>query len=113
MDIIREAGWPIWVVLALGTLSLVQAVRHRQGAPGSDVTGAIAATILVGLSATLWGIRLSINAVPEAPDDAMLWLVVRGAKESFGNLIVAGVLGAAAALVATVGRRRADIASAP
>lgn len=107
---LHEAGFPVWFVVALGTFSLIQAVRYRQGAPASDLVGAIAATLLCGVAATVWGLRLSIESVPSPPDAATQWLVVLGLKEAMGNLFVASFFGLAASLVATVARRRAAVA---
>lgn len=109
---LHEAGFPVWLVIALGSFSMVQALRHRHGAPGSEVVGAVAATIFAGLCATLYGMRLSVDGVADGRDPNLLWLVVLGVKESLGNLFVAGALGVAASLVATVGSRRSDVASA-
>jgi hypothetical protein len=107
---LHEAGFPVWFVLALGTLSLIQALRYRSGAPGSDVVGAVAATLFCGMAATIWGVRLSIDAVPSPPDATTQWLVVLGLKESIANLFIACFFGLGASLVATVGKRRSDIA---
>ncbi len=50
MDMLKEAGWPVWLVLVLGTFSVVQAVRYRVGsAGGGEVVGAVAAALLAGL----------------------------------------------------------------
>ena len=107
---LHEAGFPVWFVIALGSFSLIQALRYRNGAPGSELLGAVAATIFCGLAATIWGVRLSIDAVPNPPDSTMQWLVVLGLKESIANLFIACFFGMGASLVATVGKRRSDIA---
>ncbi|HEY2745582.1 MAG TPA: hypothetical protein VGL86_13190 [Polyangia bacterium] len=113
MDIIREAGFPVWFVLALGSWSLVQAVRYRiaSGSAG-ELIGAVAATILCGVLATAWGAQLSFAGIRELPDPAQQgWIAWIGVKESLYNLDLASGFGIAAALVATVGRRRDAVAS--
>ena len=114
MTLIREAGPPIWGVIALGIFALVQAVRYRRAAArGSDVTGAVVALLLAGVIATAWGAQLAFSGMRELPDPANQgWIAWIGIKEALCNLDVACALGLLAALVATVGRRRSAVASA-
>jgi hypothetical protein len=113
MDILREAGWPVWFVLALGSYSLVQAVRWRLGAAQtSELVGGVVAMLLCGILATAWGAQLSFGGIRELPDPAgQGWIAWVGVKESLYNLDLACGFGIAAALVATVGRRRDAVAS--
>ncbi|HEX6839367.1 MAG TPA: hypothetical protein VF334_22475 [Polyangia bacterium] len=114
MNLIHEAGFPVWFVLASGTFALVQAVRWRAGsADGAAVLGAVAATLLCGVLGTAWGAQLAFSGMRELPDPAQQgWIAWIGVKEALCNLDVACAFGIAASLVATVGRRRSAVASA-
>ena len=114
MTFLREAGPPVWFVLALGAFALVQAVRYRLGsARGSDVVGAVTALMLAGTVATAWGAQLAFSGLRELPDPAQQgWIAWVGIKEALYNFDVAGAAGILAALAATVGRRRDAVASA-
>src|SRR3954469_21131673 len=114
MNLLREAGPPVWLVLILGTYTLVQAVRYRAGAAaGSDLAGAVVATLLAGVLGTAYGAQLAFGGLRELPDPASPhWIALVGVKEALCNLDVACAFGITAALVATVGRRRDAVASA-
>ena len=110
---LHEAGFPVWFVLALGALSLVQALRYRGGARAAEVLAAVAATLFAGMLATAWGAQLAFGAIRELPDPSTQhWIAFVGVKEALYNFDIACLFGIVAALVATVGRRRADVASA-
>lgn len=114
MDMLKEAGWPVWLVLVLGSFSVVQAVRYRVGsAGGGEVVGAVAAALFAGLWATAWGAQLAFGALRQLPDPAQQhWIAFVGLKEALYNLDLACACGVLSALVATVGRRRTAVASA-
>jgi hypothetical protein len=114
MNLIHEAGPPIWFVIASGTLALVQAVRWRAGAAdAAAVLGAVTATLLFGVLGTAWGAQLAFSGMRELPDPAQQgWIAWIGIKEALCNLDVACFFGIAASLVATVGRRRSAVATA-
>jgi|KBSMisStaDraftv2_1062788.scaffolds.fasta_scaffold848162_2 hypothetical protein len=114
MTFIREAGPPVWFVLALGAFALFQAVRYRlEAARASDVIGAVSALLLAGAVGTAWGAQLAFAGMRELPDPAQQgWIAWIGIKEALYNFDVAGVGGILACLVATVGRRRSAVASA-
>jgi len=114
MTFIREAGPPVWFVLALGAFALFQAVRYRlEAARASDVIGAVSALLLAGAVGTAWGAQLAFAGMRELPDPAQQgWIAWIGIKESLCNLDVACFFGITASLVATVGRRRVAVASA-
>jgi hypothetical protein len=114
MDLIREAGFPVWFVLALGSYALVQAVRYRAGsASAGELIGAVAATLLAGALGTAYGAQLAFAGIRELPDPASQhWIAWVGIKEALYNFDLACGLGIAASLVATVGRRRDAVASA-
>ena len=114
MEILREAGFPVWAVLALGAWSLVQAWRYRGGQiDAAEVVGPIVATLLVGALATAWGVQLSFGGLHGVPDPSQTSLyALSGVEEALYNLDFALGLAAAATLVATSGRRHGGVASA-
>jgi hypothetical protein len=114
MNIIREAGFPIWFVLLAGTYTLVQAIRYRAGAAGaSELVGAVAATLLLGALGTAYGAQLAFAGLRELPDPAAQgWIAWVGIKEALFNFDAACIFGITASLVATVGRSRSAVASA-
>ena len=109
MDFIREAGFPVWFVLASGVFAIVQAVRWRAGtASGSSLVGAVAATLLLGVLGTAWGAQLAFAGMRELPNPAQQgWIAWIGIKEALCNLDVACAFGIAAALIAATTRRPA------
>jgi len=115
MDVIREAGFPVWFVIALGSYALVQAVRYRAGnASAGEIIGAIAAVMLTGALATAWGAQLAFAGIRELPDPAQQhWIAFVGIKEALYNFDLACGFSIAASLFATVARRRDAITPAP
>jgi hypothetical protein len=115
MDIIREAGPPIWFVLVFGAYAIVQAVRYRRGSEGpGEVIGAVVATFLAGVLGTAWGAQMAFGGLRELPDPAQQhWIAFVGIKEALYNLDVACAACIAAALVATVARRRPLVTAQP
>src|SRR5262245_60866026 len=111
--ILREAGWPVWLVLASGSYGLIQAVRWRLGSgSASEVIGAVFVTLMTGVWATVWAAQMAFGSLPDLTDPAKEgWLAWVGIKEGLYNLDIACALAIAAALVATVGRRRDAVAS--
>ena len=114
MDILREAGFPVWAVLALGTWSLLRAWRYRMGyIEAAELIGPIVATLLVGALATAWGVQLAFGAVRDVPNPAEApLLALVGVKEALYNLDFALGLSTLAVLAATSGRRHGGVASA-
>jgi len=75
--------------------------------------GAVVATLLVGVLATSYGAQLAFAGIHGVPDPAQQhWIAWIGIKESLYNLDIALVFALVAVLLATFGRRRADVASA-
>jgi len=110
---LHEAGFPVWFVIALGTYTLVQALRYRHGAAASDLVAAAGATLLAGVVASVWGVQMSLQGIREVNDPLLLTqLFGAGVKESLWNFDLGCGFAIAAALTATVGRRRADVATA-
>jgi hypothetical protein len=114
LQLIREAGPPIWFVLVCGTYTLVQAIRYRaRAASGGELAGAVVATLLFGALGTAYGMQLAFAGMRQLPDPASQhWIAFVGVKEALCNFDVACAFGITASLVATVGRRRDAVASA-
>jgi hypothetical protein len=114
MDLIREAGFPVWFVIVCGTYTLLQSVRYRAGAASAgELVGGVAATLLLGALGTAYGAQLAFAGLRQLPDPgAQHWIAFVGIKEALCNLDVACGFGITASLVATVGRRRDAVASA-
>jgi hypothetical protein len=111
MDILREAGFPVWAVLALGAWSLLRAWRYRAGhIEAGELNWADRRDALVGALATAWGVQLSFAALRDVPEPTTTALL--GVREALYNLDFALGLAAAATLVATSGRRHGGVASA-
>jgi len=113
MHILQEAGWPIYGVLVLGTVAIIQAVRFLRGATGAGAVVASTASLLFGGAlATAFGVQMAFGALGQSPDpQAHEWLALVGVKESFYNLDVALLFALVAAMVASAGQRRVDVAS--
>jgi hypothetical protein len=107
-NFIREAGWPIFPVLILGALSLVQSVRFALGGRRElvgDVVGLLVATVAMGALGTFLGLQTACEGLRDVPiDEKWLWLI--GLKEALYNLDVALVFVVVAALLVTASARR-------
>src|SRR5689334_2336130 len=108
MDMLREAGWPIYPVLLLGTCSLLTAIRYARD-PRRDlmplVVGLGLATTLMGLLGTVLGLDVTVRGLVDLPPEER-WIFLIGLKESLHNLSVALAFTLATALTTTVGSRR-------
>src|SRR2546423_15093670 len=113
MHILQEAGWPVYGVLVLGTVALIQAVRFVRGSTGAGAVVASTASLLFGGAlATAWGVQLAFGGVAQLPHpETEHWIAFVGVKESLYNLDIALLLALVAAMVAGAGRRRVDVAS--
>src|SRR5262245_35591161 len=114
MHIIVEAGWPVYVVAALGILALVQAVRYARGtARGVEVAGSLAALVFAGVLGTALGVQRAFGGIPTLPDPSTQhWIAFVGVKESIYNLDVAFGFALLASLIAAFGRGRRSPATA-
>jgi hypothetical protein len=105
LNFVREAGWPIYPVLLLGALSLVQSLRVALGGRRelvADVVGLLVATLAMGALGTFLGLQRACEVVPDI-DDKWLWLI--GLKEALYNLDVALVFVVVGALLVTASAR--------
>ena len=113
MHILQEAGWPVYGVLVLGTVALLQAVRYLRGLTGAaNVVAATASVLFGGALATAWGIQLAFAGIRALPDPASQhWIALVGVKEALYNADVALLFALVAAMVASTGRRSSGVAS--
>lgn len=109
MHFIREAGWPIILVLGFGGASLAAAVRYRRTLDRelfSLMIGLAIATLILGVLGTALGVQLSARHIHEvAPGEK--WIFLLGLKESLNNLVAALVIVCVDTLIATSGAWRA------
>ena len=107
-EILHEAGWPIYPVLALGLTALLLALRHAVVPQRNLVTlivGLGTAAFLMGLLGTVLGVEQSIRHVAELPPEKR-WIVLLGLSESLHNAWVALSLLVPTAILAMVGSYR-------
>lgn len=91
MHVIREAGWPIFPILAFGIASLVAGWRYARSGRRDLVplvVGLGAATLILGFIGTALGLQISASHIGELPPDQR-WIFLIGMKESLHNLTVA------------------------
>jgi hypothetical protein len=107
-NVIREAGWPVYFVIAFGAAALVSALRHA-AAPERGQLGSIigfgAVTLLWGALGTALGLQHAISGIPDVEPDQR-WIVWVGLREALNNFSLALFIDVAVALLATVGARR-------
>jgi hypothetical protein len=108
LNAIREGGWPMFIVLAVGVTSLTAAFRYSRDGR-KDLLGLVlglgAATLFAGLFGTVVGVMVSVEHVGELPPDQR-WIVLLGLKESLNNLALATVFAFADALLVARGQWR-------
>ncbi len=104
-EIIYEAGWPAYPILALGGVALVQAIRHAlwpQRSLVSIVVGLSIAAVLMGLFGTSLGVQHTIEGVGKMPPEER-WIFLIGLRESLQCFALSMALVIPAVLLATVG----------
>lgn len=90
MTYLTHSGPLIWLVLILGVLALVWAVRYALGQRQRDASQAISAAIgsaIVALVATVTGFQNSVGGLREVTADDR-WIYLWGLKESLNNMVV-------------------------
>jgi hypothetical protein len=105
LNFIREGGWPMFIVLAVGAASLSAAIRYSRDGR-KDLLGVVlglgAATLLFGVFGTVAGIIASVDHIRDLPPESR-WIVVVGFKESVNNLALATLIAFFDALLLTRG----------
>jgi hypothetical protein len=117
MEMLREAGWPVYFVIPLGLASLGAAAKFaivpRRG-DGALVIGLGLATIIAGMLATVFGMQLALGAMGNWPEPAHDgWRSFIGVKEALCDFDVALIFALATALVGMFGFRRGAAAAEP
>ena len=111
----REGGWGMWPTLLFGTLTLALAIRHAVG-PTSRllplILGTGTATLLSGLLGMSMGIVNTLKYIQNVPPQRQMPIMFVGLAESWQNLVLALILGVAAALLSGAAEYR-QRASAP
>ena len=108
MEYIREAGWPVFLVLALGITALTVAVRYAvtpQRGVLTLIVGLGVASLLMAAFGTAVGLDTSIDGITRVEPERR-WIVLIGLKESMRNIEFALLLAVPTALCATVGAYR-------
>jgi hypothetical protein len=107
-DFLREGGWPMWPVLALGGSALVLSLRYAafpQRSLRSLVIGLLVASVVMGVLGTILGLQRSIEGCRELPPNMGLLFLV-GLKESLQCTAGALVLALPTALALGAGSHR-------
>ncbi len=108
MNLLMQAGPLVWLVLVLGVVALVAAIRYAKERNERDSSMAISATIasaLVAILATVTGFQKSVGGLRDvAADDR--WIYLWGLKESLNNIVVAGIFAFLVTLLLMVGSYR-------
>jgi hypothetical protein len=108
MQMIHEAGWPIYPVLLFGAAALFSSLSQLREPRREKVplcVGLIAATVMMGLLGMALGLDPSARAILERPVDQR-WIFFEGMRESLNNLDVALLFSIAATLLTALGSQR-------
>ena len=108
MELLQEAGYGVWLVLAAGVVATVLGARfavraQREGLP--LVVACIAATLLAGCLATAVGVQVSAAHLGEVPDGGR-WIFLLGVREAMQNLVLALGFSFVSTIAITVGLAR-------
>lgn len=107
-NVLREAGWPVYFVIAFGLAGVVAALRHAT-APARGQLGTIVGfgviTLLWGAFGAAVGLQHSISGLPDAEPEQR-WIVWVGLREALNNFSLALLIDLLVAVLATVGARR-------
>jgi hypothetical protein len=104
-ELIHEAGWPIYLVLAFSAVTLVAAVRYAAQPQRSVrlLIAAGAATLSAGLMGFLLGFIHCLDGLRQVEDPALQQAIFfQGLRESILNLATASVIATVATLLALV-----------
>ena len=105
INFIREAGVPIYLVLAFGLAALGAAIHYRRHLKREHleiVKGLSIATIVTGVLGTVLGVQKSAEAIGGV-ETSMKWIFLYGLRESLNNLVAALALVCVVVLIVTSG----------
>ncbi len=112
MNYLTEAGPLVWLVLLLGAVGLVYALRYaldRAARQRSLAVGAAAAATIVAILATVIGFQKSVGGLGDVAADKR-WIYLVGLQESLNNIVVALVFLLLISLLLTAGAYRREAA---
>ena len=108
MSYLMQSGPLVWLVLIVGVLGLVWAVRFALRQHGRDASMAIAASIgagIVALLSTVAGFQRSVGGLREvAADDR--WIYLWGLKESLNSVVIALIMAFLVTILLMIGTYR-------
>jgi hypothetical protein len=107
-QIIREAGWPIYPILALGGAALVLSLKYAafpQRSLRSLVSAILAASLVMGVLGTILGLQHSIEGLHDLPPDER-WIVFMGLRECLNCAVMALTLALPTVLALGAGSHR-------
>jgi hypothetical protein len=106
MDMIREAGWPVYIVLAFGGLSIVTSLRYA-AAPRPDgarlVKYALLAMFVAATMGVVLGVQMSAKYIGDVEQPERLRVFLCGLRESLQNMALASAIGTFDAALLLVG----------
>jgi hypothetical protein len=104
-NFVHEAGWPVYLVIAFGAVSLVAAARHAMAPrPGGLrlVAASGIAMIIGGLIGLVFGLERSIEYIREIEQSQRLTVFLYGLRESMLSLGLALAVGMVEAALLTI-----------
>lgn len=108
-ELVREAGYAIWPILAVGALATALAARYaRRPQPEliPRIRIATIGTLVLGALGTVIGVQTSASALgPLEPDDR--WIFLFGLQESLNDLVAALAIAFVVCALCYVGIHRA------
>lgn len=108
MNYLMQSGPLVWLVLVVGVIALIWAVRFAVKQRQRDARMAVAASTgsaIVALLATVAGFQKSVGGLRDiAADDR--WIYLWGLKESLNNLVLALVIAFVVTVLLMVGNYR-------
>ncbi|HEX2574051.1 MAG TPA: hypothetical protein VH877_31180 [Polyangia bacterium] len=109
-EFVREAGWPIYPIMAFGISALILSLRHAR-APERRlmplITGLCVATIIMGVLGTVLGVQHCIRGVASGvPEERWIVFALLGLREALNCFVGAMMLVLPTTLAAMLGAYR-------
>jgi hypothetical protein len=107
-QVIREAGWPIYPILALGGAALVLSLKYAafpQRSLRALVLGILGASLVMGVLGSILGLQHSIEGLHDLPPDER-WIVFMGLRESLQCAVMSLTMALPTALALGAGSHR-------